>query len=423
MQIALKCKISLSKKLRNLLQNGGSVVLTADSINSGKGEGILVLADQNSSNVNIDDLLEKETSIMITPIEVAKGDNPVSNIFQDAPQQNPQGPGVSQVFAPQYQQPPQQPPQFQPPQYGQPPQFPPQQQRTAVDRMAATSPPEHGQNNRAYYTQEELVVPQEFEQTQNPGFLDYVKSFQELMQAVNEAKDKVSDIHVDAIDEFDSTGIKRQKALLKEQKDMQESIGKDAYVVNEKCASLTINDIGLDLPLMMPKNLGNISAKRLASSRQLWDLFRQKYIRLVSPNEADHLLKNAGTMNQTYVPELEIYDSRYDAEETIYEHGSRTEERATVLDLETDLDGDTEEMNNLRVSGSTGRQQASGNITSLSGNTRTSFHGSSNSDDETLDDMFSGEDWQIEERQVGRESRRNRVGVKTVASRHTRRRP
>jgi len=426
MQITLKCKVSLSKKMRNLLQNGGSIVLTADSINSGKGEGLLVLTDNNNGKVDISDLLGNETSVMITPTEESSnGAPPVTQIYQTTSQNSP---GVSQVFNPQYQQPLQEyPPQYsQPPQRYQDPQAPrhtqqaPPQQRTAVDRMAAQHPTDN--HNRSYYTQDELVVPQGFEHTQDPDFVSYVKSYQELMQAVNESKDKDCGIRVDEINEFDPIHLKRQKALLKEQKDMQESIGRDAYVVNEKCASLTINDIGLDLPLMMPKNLGNISAKKLASSRQLWELFRQKFIRLVSPNEADHLLKNASTINQTYVPELEIYDSRYDAEDTMYQGGVSHETRATILDLESDLDGDTEEMSNLRMAGSSRRPPSGGSVTSLSGNTRTSFHGSNNLEDAYLADIFAGEDFKVSDRHIGRESRRNEQGVKTVASRHSRRR-
>ena len=421
MQITLKCKISLSKKMRSLLQNGGSIVLTADSINSGKGDGLLVLTDNNRGNVDISDLIGNETSVMITPIEESRGENPVTNIFQSTSNNSP---GVSQMFNPQYN-PPTQPQQQYRDTYQQEPRQ--SQQRTFVDRMAATTPPEN--NNRSYYIEEELVVPQGMEHTKDPSFISYIKSYQELIEAVNESKDKNCGINVDPITEFDSVHVKRQKALIKEQKDMQESIGRDAYVVNEKCASLSINDIGLDLPLMMPKNLGNISAKKLASSRQLWDLFRQKFIRLITPNEADHLLKNASTINQTYVPELEIYDSRYDAEEMLYRGGANSrgnsddyETRATILDLENDLDGDTEEMSNLRVAGSSRRPHAGGEVTSLSGNTRRSFHGSSSLDETYLEDMFSGEDWRINDRQVGRESRRNESGVKTVASRHSRRR-
>jgi len=430
MQVTLKCKVSLSKKMRNLLQNGGSVVLTVDSINSGKGEGHLVLTDDGPSQ-DITDLMGNETSIMLTPMNVVENERstPVANIYQNVGQPNP---GVSQVFnqQPQYQQ--------HSPQYQQPPQG--YQQRNAVDRLAATQPPDHGQNNRAYYTQEELQVPREFQQPQqgqpqqgqpqqgqpqNMGFMNYIKNYQELFSAVSESKNKIADIQVESIQEGDSMGVRRQKAILQEQKDMQESIGCDAYVVNEKCASLTINDIGLDLPLNMPKNLGNISAKKLASSRQLWDLFRQNYIRLVSPNEADHLMKNAGTMNRTYVPELEIYDSHYDAGDAMHEsqsHGRYAETQ--MIDLESShLEGPSEELRMLRMAGGDNRSEVGGGVQSLTGNTRRSFHGSSSEmENASLDDIYSGDEWSIDNRHVGRESRRNKAGLKTVASRHSPRR-
>lgn len=389
MKVSLKCKVSLSKKMRNLFQNGGSVVLTVDSISSGKGEGLLVLSG-NNNQMDIDDLIDKETSIMLTPTGIYKGDmnSSVGNLFSNVEQKT----HTTQ-----------------------------NQQRSPIDRLAAQIPPEHGQNNRAYYMQDELEVPQQFKDTQNPSFMSYVKDYQELFNAVNSSKDKESGIHVTEFSERDSMNERKQKALLLERKAMQESIGIDAYVVNEKCANLTINDIGLDLPLNMPRNLGNLSAKRLASSRELWGLFRQDMIRLVSPNEADHLLKNAGTMNKTYVPELEIYDSHYQAEEQLYDEYGKKVSYAPILDLGSNmLEGDSEEMRNLRMAGrNDAYNNAGGNISTLSGSTRRSFHGST-AEPEYLTDVFSGDEYNLDGRQVGSQSKRNGAGLKTVASRHRR---
>jgi len=401
MQIALKCKISLSKKMRNILQNGGSIVLTADSINSGKGEGTLILSDHSNNQINADDLMSKETSIMITPTSIDQGgmNASVSHIFSNNQQQTA---GVGAIS---------------------------NQQRTPVDRLAATQPPEPGQNNRSYYTPDELEVPRQFEQTQDPSFLSYIKTYQELISAVKDSKDKRSDIQVEIFAD-DPINVKKEKAMLMERKAMEESIGMDAYVVNENCASLTINDIGLDLPLNMPKNLGTVSARKLASSRDLWHLFKQKLIRIISPNEANHLLKNAGDMNEVYVPGLEIYDSRYEAEDDIYTHGTtvsgeRGVTNATMLDLEaTDLAGDSEEMRMLRMAGGNSRPATAsgGSINTLSGNTRRSFHGSGET--QYASDIHASEEFAIREgdRQVPTQSRRNSKGAKTVASRHSRRR-
>jgi hypothetical protein len=283
--------------------------------------------------------------------------------------------------------------------------------------MAATQPPPHGQNGSGYYQQSEQQVPQQFQQTQEPDFIRFVKTYEELIHEVKESQGKNSDIRLDHIQND------RERALAKERKEMEESIGTDAYVVNEKCASLTINDIDLVLPLNMPRNLGNISAKRLASSRELWGLFKQGMIRIVSPKEAQHLLKNAGNMTQTYVPELEIYDSAYEAEDNTFtgvDIGGGSGMRTPVLDLEMGaLDGPSEEMANLRMAG---RQQGArvaqgGSVSNLAG-TRRSFHGSGGGAAEDSLDMFASDEYQVQSRHVESQSVRNSKGMKTVASRH-----
>lgn len=438
MQISLRCKISLSKKLRNLLQNGGSIVLTADSFDSGKSDGILVLTDNSNTQIDLNDLIGKETSVMLTPTDVVTiGNTAVSNIFsnqqprqQTQPQQTqPQQPQPQyqqpQYQQPQYQQPQYEQPQYEQPQYQQPRQQPQYQQpqyqqpqRNVIDRMAATQPPEYGQNNRSYYQQNEMVVPEQFKDTQNQDFIAYVRSFQELMEAVKESRSKVSDIN------FENISDPRQRALMMERKEMDESIGLDAYVVNDKCASLSINDIGLDLPLNMPRNLGLLSAKKLAGSRELWQLFKSKMIRLVTPQEANHLLKNADKLNQTYVPTYEIYDSSYEAKETIYDDrrgGNSGYAEATVLDLEmSSLEEESEEMSNYRSGSNSPRQtRPSGNFSTLSGGTRRSFHGDSGTDEPSLGELFGDDsEYGIRGRQVNTQSRRNSHGIKTVAARH-----
>jgi hypothetical protein len=306
MQVTLKCKISLSKKMRNLLQDGGRVILTSDSLNSGKGEALLVLSDNTNNNLDFNDLINKETSIMLTPVSATNEQSPpapVSNIFSNGGQQGGVNPFAGQPSNHEGQA---SPPngvhgyaEDGTPTYTQPHlNSPPHHMRTAVDRMAATQPPEHGQNNHAYYHQDEIQVPQQLATPQNPSFMEFVKNVEELQHAVANSKTKRSDIDLDSIHND------RERALAQERKEMEESIGKDAYVVNEKCASLAINDLGLDLRLNMPRNLGMLPARKLASSRELWSLFRGNHIRIVSPNEAQHLIKNAGNMSQTYVKAL-----------------------------------------------------------------------------------------------------------------------
>jgi hypothetical protein len=420
MKTTLKCKISLSKKMRNLLQDGGSVVLTADSINSGKGEGYLTISDNGAKDLDLNEIMSKETSIMITPVEVSTNDPQpsVTNIYSDAaPQPHAQSPGVSNVFNQNASPPSQNSP------------------RNVVDRMAATAPPEHGNNNTSYYSQDELTVPKAFDSNSAPDFMSHINSPQELFEAVNQSKDKDSGINVAQINKTDSMHIVKQKALLLEEKEMLEGIGCAAYVVNEKCASLEISDLGVSLGLNMPKNLGHISAKRLSGSRELWNLFKTGAIRLVSPNEADHLLRNAAAMNATYVPGLEIYDSSYDANEGLHEvysgrrgggggGGGQDFAEATVIDLDHSYNegyDETEAMSNLRTANaSTSRRPSTGGeISNLSGGTRRTFHGSAGNEGEALHVTYAGSEFAVKEHKIGRDSKINEAGLKTVASRHS----
>ena len=89
MKTTLACKISLSKKMRSLLQNGGSISLTSDTLESGKGDGLLIISNSSRKEIDSEILLGNETSIMITPIEIVEvapdslQGNPVGNIFSN----------------------------------------------------------------------------------------------------------------------------------------------------------------------------------------------------------------------------------------------------------------------------------------------------------------------------------------------------
>ena len=62
-----------------------------------------------------------------------------------------------------------------------------------------------------------------------------------------------------------------------------------------------------------------------------------------------------------------------------------------------------------------------GSVSTLSGGTRTSFHGNGGGDPDTMTDTFASEDYEIKDRRVTQQSLRNAKGHKTVASRHARR--
>jgi hypothetical protein len=380
----LKCKISLSKKIRSILRNGGSIVLASDSINGGKGEGTLVIKDRMNKELEIEELFGQETSIIITPIEEIETplNSTVSNIFYDKGEKS-------------------------------------NNQRTLIDKIAATEIPEN--NNHSYYNKDEIQVPEQFQETQDQGFINYVRDCQELIREINNSKNKSSDIKVEAINENDPPAVVMNKLMQMEKKEMQESIGKDAYVINKKCASLTINDIDLDLPLNYPKNLGNISAKKLANSKDLWNLFNSDMINLITPQEANHLCKNLRNIMDKGVPgELEIYDSIYDAQEVMYDPGSGKNKPEThdfrdaeILDLSVEsLENDSEEMKNLRMSKDI---QKNNNISrnpealSLSGNVRKSFHSSGDSVEQEKEQIIVEK-----ERTIKNQSKTNSKGIKTI---------
>jgi hypothetical protein len=391
--MGLKCKISLSKKIRSVLKNGGSLVLTADSINSGKGEATLVLKDRLNQDKDIEQLIGEETSIIIKPTKVVEHplNNSVTSIFSS--DQSTDLNSVSSFSGSD-------------------------SARTAIDRMAATEVP--GNHNHSYYSEHEIQTPEQFKVTEEPDFIKHVESYEELISEINKSKNKQSSINVSPIEDKDPPSVAREKAILLEQKEMQESIGRDAYVVNDKCASLTINDIGLDLPLNTPRNIGNISAKKLSQSRELWNLFKSDMIKFVNPDQAGNLLKNADKIERAVIPDLEIYDSFYEAQDNIYQRNQRSTKEiddVEILDLGVEsLGDDSEEMKNLRMSKPSRtlkkRVDVEGNVSTLSGNVRKSFHGSG---------INGGNQEQAkigktkQSKTVGGNSKINKSGIKTIS--------
>jgi len=355
--------------MRNVLKNGGKIILSSDSIELGKGDAIFVLDGQGLNLSDAEELIGQETSLMLTPLSIRESDPlelSVTNIFSNKKRTS---------------------------------------TRTVVDRLAVTDPPERAEVPFAVKPREERTIPQDFSEYEDENFVSFISDVETLMNEVKKAKNKVSDIQPETMSD------KRQYGLALERKELEESIGIDAYVVNDSCASLTINDIGLDLPLNMPRNLGNISAKKLSSSRELWALFRQNFIKIITPKAAEQYIKKAGSMLEQFVPGLEVYDSSYEAEAAMVVNGGAKE--APVLDLSGKLDGDTEEMSNLRMAGaSNGISSNSSRSLSGSGNIRRTFHNHNEPVEESLD-MFS--DMELKERKVPVQAKRNPQGIKTIS--------
>ena len=276
----IECEISLSKKLRAIIGNQGSIgmVIIANDVKDGKGRAIIKMESGPSDDgfdINIlRQSIGKETSIQFTPISIRDEDVPtesITNLFSTAAQ--PVGP------------------------------------RTAVDRLAATEAPDKNQVAHAIKRQEEIETPEVFPEYKEPEFQAFVSNFQELMMAVKAAQGKESEIDLDSIED------PRQRALAAEMKEQAEAIDIPAYIVNDTCSSVTLNDIDLSLGLNMPFNLANISAKRLASSGDLKSMLRSNHIKFINPNDVDSYRQMASAGVDK--PGLETYSTRGEAEDAI----------------------------------------------------------------------------------------------------------
>lgn len=365
MNVSVKCKISLSKKLRSILKNGGSIMLTCDDINAGQGEGILAVSGKQE---DLEQLIGCETSIMLTPSSLVQEiGQPVSRIFSSEPKR---------TYA---------------------------VDRSVIDRLACPQPPEQEEVPYSYLSRGEKQTPEEFKETKNEDFIKFVNNLPDLVKMVKEAKNKRSDIDLDHITDV------RKRAVAEEQRDMEESIGVDAYVVNDKCASYSINDLNLHLLLNNPRNIGNISAKKLAASRDLWSAFKNGYVKVVSPSEAKRILnKSISEANHT-IGDLPIYDSADSAERAM--QNTLPKETAEVLNLSMeDLEGETEEMSNLRSAS----REPRGNARTLSGGIRRSVHSGSPVEDASILDSFLGEG-EGSKKEVGSQSVINSQGIKSIA--------
>lgn len=300
MDVRLECKISLSKKLRAILGNdGGRVMLIAENTKDGVGDATILLSsdaiDMNSINQN----LNKETSIQITPLE-AKHELPantaVGSIFSTG--------NISQKGI-----------------------------RTPVDRIAAIEAPETKEVPHAIKKTEEIETPKVFSQTKEPSYQRFITDYASLMNAVREAQNKDSGIDIDSITD------PRKRALAIEQKELAESIDDQAFIVNDTCGSVQLNDIDLDLNLNMPLDLSRISAKRLALSHDLKSMLNSKVIKFIKPDEVDIYREKAE--KGIVIDGLETYSTRYEAESSI--GGVEQISERDHIDIPVDDDGPNEQ--------------------------------------------------------------------------------
>jgi len=197
-------------------------------------------------------------------------------------------------------------------------------------------------------------TPEPFKITQKPEVKKYITSINQLLEAIKLAENKTSDVDINAIKN------PRLKAVAMEEKEKAEAIDYPAFVVNHSCASLTINDLGISLMLNIPYNLNNISAKRLANSKDLIAMFRSNMIKLISPDEIQEYMNKVATEQESFG--LDVYSNHKEAEAAIenefekvsFSTSSKISRKSVPMAEEqelsmNDLEGDTEEEKILKT--------------------------------------------------------------------------
>jgi len=263
MSISIKCKLSLSKKLRAIIEKDSSLTLISNDIKDGKGIGTLII--DSVANINIDDI--GETSIMLTPSEISDeiidNESLVHSSIFSTPISNEESP--------------------------------------LVQKIAVVKAPEKGQESVAI--KKNIPVPSMLpKQLKNPECKKWISNMEELIYATISAKNKKSNLDI-SVAKND-----REKAIIMEQIEKDESFDTPAWIVNKKSGVVSINDLGISLPLNVPYNLGNISAKRVSSSRDLKSLIENGFVDFISPTEKDEMvsIEKEGDIS---VPTLPVFDN------------------------------------------------------------------------------------------------------------------
>jgi hypothetical protein len=342
MNLTFNCRVSLSKKIRSVINsNNARVVLHINNVSEGIGIGTLSIYTDEGNYSLPADFIDKETNISLIPIsiqdEVLNINKPIGNIFSNnANVKN--------------------------------------SNKSVIGRLAATSAPETKHEvAHAFKTAEDIrhETPEVFEEANDPRIKKFAKNFEELMECVNRARVKTSEI------DLSSAKNERQKAILLEQIELSEAIDEDAYIVNTKCKSISVNDLGIQLVLNIPFNLNKVSAKRVATSKDLRSLIDSGFIKIIEPK---NVAKYASLVANEEVFESGLKASGIDeAADNMFSDNAR--ESASVMDLNSsELDGATEE--EKLMSASNMGKKISGGINlsgGLAGSRRTTF--SSESED------------------------------------------
>ena len=273
MSIAINCKISLSKKLRAFIDSGGALSLIVPRVVDGKGVGHLTLSSENTQDETFQKILDVgETSIIITPTEVAPEmpgniGQSTANLFTSTPSKGHSEPVVSKI--------------------------------------AAVNAPEAREMGTAVAP---ASVPTAFPELKEPECQAYISDMTGLIEAVNSAKSKKSSIDIS------QAANDRERAVLLEQRDRDEGIDIPAYIVNVRAAKIIINDLDISLSLNTPFDLSNISARRIASSRDLRELIKGGFVKFITPAEIGNYVDQAVYNSGVGVGQLEVFSSPEEAE-------------------------------------------------------------------------------------------------------------
>jgi len=276
MDISITCAVSLSKKLRSLVKSG-QITLLIPELKDGKGKGRIIL-DTDVDEKTIKEI--GETSIILTPesVEVELPTESVGNIF---------GTGIDNQKKVS------------------------KTTRTAVEKIAVQEAPEPEDIPEAVVTKDEQTIPQDFKELKNKKCREFVCNLEQLIEEINKAKHKVPS---DEINPEQATNP-REKLAMREMKEKSEAIDIPAWVINEKAGSLSLNDLGITLPLNSPYDLSRISAKRLAASGDLKSLLKSGYLRIISPEEAQNVI--TGGVEAEEIGGLDVFDNAEEAKASI----------------------------------------------------------------------------------------------------------
>lgn len=271
MNLSINCEVSLSKKLRSLVEgNDCTIVLTTDSLVNGKGNGRISITSDGDFASQFD---TSETSIMITPIEINS--------------EVPEALAVGAIFSNAISE--------------------KSDVRTPADKIAATEAPEKREVANAIVRKEEVKTPDEFKETKDPYCEKYIKNLTELIEAATEASNKSVDVDIG------SARNERERALLIEKKEKGQCMDVPAYIVNDKAGALSVNDLGITLNLNAPFNLANLSGRKVAESGELRGLIRAGIVKFISPSEAQNYI-NMMDREIIKAPTLDVFDNRKQAE-------------------------------------------------------------------------------------------------------------